>query len=554
MTPPLHQQTTDASLNLPVGVAKPTGGSMAKYSADQLRALLKKGQAMANAAGEPSYPVADAEDLANAIRGVGRGGKSSDSIRKYIIGRAREMGKSDAIPDTWSADGSLKQEDAAPVYDGDYRIEADGTRVYDPDHDGDDDSTAEGDTDHDYVLPDGTPTPRARRAQQDSAMRSEGRTLSTVLLLEGEIPGAVVLQEATPDNGNKMRVRVPFYVSESIARAPGFDRRVYFPRSLLPSIVQEGKRQIAEGKQPLTVYARHAHAMSGDHLPVGAVVDLEQEGRIGYATLEVSPTEGSEGGRNVQILASNKHLNAVSLRSGLGRFELEDKTVNGEQMLTPKRLALTGVDFAPDSPAQPTFGIQILSEDARVEPPPPTPIAPPRRTEHVPDTELTLGDLRRDHAPLMSEIEAPLRRDLAALTTERDTLKTERATLQQERDTLAAERDTLVNERNARLRNEKLADIAAQFPDPAAALPVLQELCKDCQTDDQVSAKAFPILLEALSAAKTRQAETKPPREALLDLFRIGGAGQPGLDQENPDKPRAETPDAAAMLGGVAEL
>jgi ATP-dependent protease ClpP protease subunit len=33
--------------------------------------------------------------------------------------------------------------------------------AYDPDHDGDDDSTAAGDTDHDYVLPDGSPGPKA---------------------------------------------------------------------------------------------------------------------------------------------------------------------------------------------------------------------------------------------------------------------------------------------------------------------------------------------------------------------------------------------------------
>jgi len=524
---------------------------MAKYSAEQLRGLLKKGQAMANDSGEPSYPVVDAEDLANAIRAVGRGGKSADAIRKYIIGRAGEMGKSDAIPDTWAADGSLKQE-AEPTYDGDYRIEPDGRRVYDPDHDGDDDSTAMGDTDHDHVRPDGSLTPLAQRTKQAMrAERAERGALSTVLLLEGELPGPVILQEATPENGGLMRIRVPFYVGESIARAPGFDKRIFFPRSLLPLIVQEGRHQIAEGRQPLTVYARHAHAMADDHLPVGAVVDLEQEGRIGYATLEVSPTTD---GRDVQVLAQNKHLNAVSLRSGLGRFELEEKTVNGESMLTPKRLAITGVDFAPDSPAQPTYGVEILQEDARVEIPPVHTPTPPRRTEHVPDTELNLGALRREHASLVSEIEAPLRRDLAEVTTERDTLKAERTTLQQERDALAGERDGLVSERNARLRNEKLVDIAARFPEPEKALPVLQELCRDCQTDAQVAERAFPVLLEALSAAKTRQVDTKPPKEALLDLFRVGGAGQPGLNQENPDKPRAEEPDAAALAGGAAEF
>lgn len=37
-----------------------------------------------------------------------------------------------------------------------------GTGRYDPDNDGDDDSTADGDTDHDYVLPDGSPGPKAQ--------------------------------------------------------------------------------------------------------------------------------------------------------------------------------------------------------------------------------------------------------------------------------------------------------------------------------------------------------------------------------------------------------
>ena len=58
---------------------------MAKYNADQLKAMLAKGQAMKNANGEPSYPIADAEDLSNAIYAVGRGGGSHDAIRAHII-------------------------------------------------------------------------------------------------------------------------------------------------------------------------------------------------------------------------------------------------------------------------------------------------------------------------------------------------------------------------------------------------------------------------------------------------------------------------------------
>jgi ATP-dependent Clp endopeptidase proteolytic subunit ClpP len=46
-----------------------------------------------------------------------------------------------------------------------------GKGTYDPDNDGDDDSTAEGDTDHDYVLPDGSPGPKAPSAMTFEQLR-----------------------------------------------------------------------------------------------------------------------------------------------------------------------------------------------------------------------------------------------------------------------------------------------------------------------------------------------------------------------------------------------
>lgn len=81
---------------------------MAKYSADQMKAMAAKGQAMKNSSGEPSYPIADEEDLSNAIRAVGRGGSSHDAIRRHVIARAKAMGLSSRIPGNWSPDGSLK--------------------------------------------------------------------------------------------------------------------------------------------------------------------------------------------------------------------------------------------------------------------------------------------------------------------------------------------------------------------------------------------------------------------------------------------------------------
>lgn len=78
----------------------------AKYSADQLRAMLAKGHAIRNDNGDPSYPIGDTEDLDKAIRAVGRGGTGHDTIRAYIIRRAKALGASDKIPDAWSKSGS----------------------------------------------------------------------------------------------------------------------------------------------------------------------------------------------------------------------------------------------------------------------------------------------------------------------------------------------------------------------------------------------------------------------------------------------------------------
>jgi len=87
---------------------------MAKYTADEIKALGAKGHAFKNPDGHFSYPIDDEEDLDNAIRAVGRGGADHDAIRKYIIGRAKAMGKSSKIPDNWNADGSVSESKAAP--------------------------------------------------------------------------------------------------------------------------------------------------------------------------------------------------------------------------------------------------------------------------------------------------------------------------------------------------------------------------------------------------------------------------------------------------------
>ncbi len=79
-----------------------------KYKQADRDRMAKNGQAMPDG----SYPIADAEDLDNAISAVGRGGADHDAIRRHIIKRADALGLSSKIPDNWGSDGSLKDGDA----------------------------------------------------------------------------------------------------------------------------------------------------------------------------------------------------------------------------------------------------------------------------------------------------------------------------------------------------------------------------------------------------------------------------------------------------------
>ena len=85
----------------------------AKYTADELKDMAAKGQAMKNASGDPSYPIKDADDLDKAVKAVGRGGADHDAIRQHIMARAKALGLSSKIPDSWNADGSIGEEHAA---------------------------------------------------------------------------------------------------------------------------------------------------------------------------------------------------------------------------------------------------------------------------------------------------------------------------------------------------------------------------------------------------------------------------------------------------------
>lgn len=80
---------------------------MADVSAAARDNAEKKGQAMQGG----RFPIRNKNDLSNAIRAVGRakgGEQGRRSVRRFIIKRAKALGASDMIPDSWSADGSLK--------------------------------------------------------------------------------------------------------------------------------------------------------------------------------------------------------------------------------------------------------------------------------------------------------------------------------------------------------------------------------------------------------------------------------------------------------------
>ncbi len=77
-----------------------------KYNQADRDRMAKSGEAMPDG----SYPIADEEDLHNAIRAVGRGKNNSHSaIRQHIIKRAHALGLESAIPDNWTSDGSSNQ-------------------------------------------------------------------------------------------------------------------------------------------------------------------------------------------------------------------------------------------------------------------------------------------------------------------------------------------------------------------------------------------------------------------------------------------------------------
>lgn len=81
---------------------------MADLTAAERRRAAERGQALPGG----QFPIRNREDLLRAIRAVGRakGGEAGRRlVRRFIIKRARALGLMSLIPDTWNADGSLKE-------------------------------------------------------------------------------------------------------------------------------------------------------------------------------------------------------------------------------------------------------------------------------------------------------------------------------------------------------------------------------------------------------------------------------------------------------------
>lgn len=81
---------------------------MAEFTEQQRERLAGQGRAMQGG----RFPIRNRSDLQNAIRAVGRasGGEAGrQSVRRFIIKRARALGATSMIPDTWRSDGSLKE-------------------------------------------------------------------------------------------------------------------------------------------------------------------------------------------------------------------------------------------------------------------------------------------------------------------------------------------------------------------------------------------------------------------------------------------------------------
>jgi hypothetical protein len=82
-------------------------------NANEMRQMVKAGHAMPAPGESPGrFPIANRQDLENAIRAVGRVRPNTDAaraqVRRFVLKRARELNLTNLIPANWNADGSVK--------------------------------------------------------------------------------------------------------------------------------------------------------------------------------------------------------------------------------------------------------------------------------------------------------------------------------------------------------------------------------------------------------------------------------------------------------------
>lgn len=453
------------------------------FSARQRRRYASQGLALPDG----SFPIPDRDALRRAIRSVGRGG-SYTRAKRHIIKRAKSMGATGMLPDKWTTAEDFIDNQAA---DSGIVIEKHGKKFV----------TAE--------------------------------ALQSILLLDGSenTPLPLILEDRTAESdGGFAKIKVPFYVGDSLSRAPGFDQKILFPTHLLSEVIAEAKAQIADGRQPLTIYPRHKTALDGSDLPIGGIVDLVQEGRVGYIIADVV-----NKGKGEQAIALMKHkpplLNAVSLRAGPGRFEMESIEMEDKEVLKVTKLHLDGVDFAPDSPAMKTYGIEVLAAESRV-----VENNSPKE-DLITEVNLTLEALKREHRPLVEEIEAPFHDKIAELTQEISLLQS---------------RITGYETREARRELEEyfrmvVDGLPADLKEERKA--VLAEIMQECKTQAEFNNRVMPIILLGLD--KNRQ-PVMSKEDRLRKLFSVdGGKGQPGaaVTAETVPAEDAVTDDGREMVG-----
>lgn len=155
----------------------------AKYDAAQMKKMAGSGAAMKNASGDPSYPIADEEDLHNAIHAIGRGHASHEAIRQHIIARAKALGLTHMLPASWTSDGDSDNSEKNSVEE----VSEERANAAAADSDADDDSESDAgeddeneDSEDDAGKGDETQGRSAmEEATEDNGLSSNGHTVDT---------------------------------------------------------------------------------------------------------------------------------------------------------------------------------------------------------------------------------------------------------------------------------------------------------------------------------------------------------------------------------------